>query len=88
MRLWLKRKKIHHLLEFNQTKWLKQYIKFNTQKRIEAEINKDKDGKAFCKLMNNAIYRIIMEKLRNRIQVKLVNNEKDWLKFVPKPSYI
>ena len=77
MRLWLKRKRIHHLLESNQTHWLKQYIEFNTQKRIEAEKNKDKDRKAFCKLMNNAIYRIIMGKLRNRIQVKLVNNEKD-----------
>ena len=28
----------------------------NTQKRIEAEKNDDKDGKALYKLMNNAVY--------------------------------
>ena len=29
-----------------------------------------------------------MENLRNRINVKLVNNKKDYLKCTPKPSYI
>ena len=40
------------------------------------------------KLMNNAIYRKTMEKLRNRIDVKLVNNEKEYLKCTSKPSCI
>ena len=31
-------------------------IEFNTQKRIEAEKNGNKDGKALRKLTNNAIY--------------------------------
>ena len=33
-------------IQFNQSQWLKPYIEFNTEKRIEAEKNNDKDGKA------------------------------------------
>ena len=49
-------KKIHRVLEFNQSRWLTQYIEFNKQKRIEAEKNNEKYGKPLYKLMNNAIY--------------------------------
>ena len=37
LRLGLKLKKIHHVLEFNQSHWLKPYVKFNTQNRIKAK---------------------------------------------------
>ena len=87
-RLGLKPKKIHRVLEFNQSQWLKPYIEFDTQKRIEAEKNNDKDGKTLYKLMNNAIYKKTMEKLRNRIQANLVNYEKDYLQCTSKPSYM
>ena len=56
MRLRLKLKKIHGVLEFNQSHWLKPYIELNTQKRTEAEKINDKDRKTLNKLMNNAIY--------------------------------
>ena len=58
---------------------MKPYIKFNMQKRIEAEKNNNKDGKALYKLMNNAIYEKTMDNFRKRIAVKLVDNEKDYL---------
>ena len=36
-KLGLKLKKVHCILEFNQSQWLKPYIEFNAHKRIEAE---------------------------------------------------
>ena len=49
LKLGLKLKKIHRELEFNQLQWLKPYTEFNVQKRIEAEKNRGKDGKALYK---------------------------------------
>ena len=43
--LGLKPKKTHRVLEFNKSQWLKPYVEFNAQKRIEAEKNGGKDGK-------------------------------------------
>ena len=56
LRVGMKLKKIYPVLEFNQSEWLKQYVEFNTQKRIEAEKNGYKDGKALYKLMSNIVY--------------------------------
>ena len=63
-----------------------QYTKKNRSSK-----NGHKDGKAFYKLMNHAIYEknngeIEIGNLRNRIDVKLVSNEKDYLKWRSKPS--
>ena len=88
LRLGLKPKKTHRILEFNQSQWLKQYVDFNTKKRIEAETNGDKDGKALYKLMNDSVYGKMMENIRNRIDVRLVSNKKDYLKWTSKPSYM
>ena len=63
-------------------------MEFNIQKRIVIEKNNDEDGEALYKLMNDAIYGKTMEDLRNRIDVKLVNNEKGYLKCTSKPSYM
>ena len=67
---------MYRVLEFNQPQWLKPYIDFNTQQRIEAEKGRHKD-EAMYTLMNNAIYWKTADILRNRINVKVVNNEKE-----------
>ena len=38
--------------------------------------------------MKNAIYGKTMEKLKNRIDVKLVRNKNDYLRWTSKPSYM
>ena len=38
--------------------------------------------------MNNSVYEKITENLRNRINVKLVSNRKDYLKWTSKASYM
>ena len=57
-RLGLKLRKNYQVLEFSQSQWLKPYVEFNTQKRIEAEKNGDKlmNKLVMYKLMNNAVF--------------------------------
>ena len=40
------------------------------------------------KLMINSVYSKTMENLRKRINVRLINNEKDFLKCTSKPTHI
>ena len=58
------------------------------KKEQKQKKNNDKDEKGLYKLMNNAMYGKAIKNLRNRIDVKLVNNEKDYLKCLSKPNYM
>ena len=80
----LRLKKIHRVIEFNQSPWLATYIHFNTSKRMQA---KNATEKEFFKLMNNSVFGKTMENLRKRINVKLVVNEKQALYQIVKPSF-
>ena len=51
--LGLKLKKVHRVLEFDQSPWLGQCINFNTQKRMGAKNAFEKD---FSKLLNNSVF--------------------------------
>ena len=68
--------KIHKVLKFKQSDWMKKYIHFNTEKRTNAAKS---FGEDYFKFMINSVYGKTMGNLRKRINVRLVNNENDFL---------
>ena len=75
--------KVHRILKFKQSNWLKEYIEFNTEKRK----NSVSEFEKILKLIN-CIYGKSMENIRKRISEKLIYNSKDDLRCVSKPNFI
>ena len=64
---------------------MKKYIDCNTGKETNVANSCEKD---LFKLMINSAYGKTMEILRKRINVRLINNEKDFLKYTSRPTHI
>ena len=77
--------KIHKVLKFKQSDWMKKYIDFNTEKRTNAANSFEKE---FFKLVIDSAYGKTMENLRKRINARVVNNKKDFWKYISRPNHI
>ena len=58
--------KVHRILEFKHLPWMKSYIDFNTEKRMQATNKADKN---FFKLMINSVYGKTMENMRKGMKI-------------------
>ena len=73
---------VHNIISFKQNKWLEKYKNFNTQKRIKAKNDFEKD---FYKLFNNAFYGKTMENVRNCLKIKFIKKD-DYREIIKQQS--
>ena len=85
--LGMKIKKIHQVMQFEQSCWMKPYIDLNTEKRKEATVRNGKAGKYLFKLFNNAVFGKTTENIRKRIKVEVVTSRKVALKLIARPIF-
>ena len=68
MQLGVQVTKVHRVISFKQSQWLKPYIEFNTEKRKQCKTDFEKD---FFKLLNNSVFGKFIENVRKRSATKV-----------------
>ena len=84
LNLGLKITNIHRGLKFKESRWLKKYIDINTDLRTKAINEFEKEQ---FKLMNNSVFGKTMENIRNRVDIKLVNDKNKAERLAAKPNF-
>jgi hypothetical protein len=74
---------VYDVISYNQSRWLKPYIDFNTEMRKHAKNDFEKD---FFKLMNNSVYGKTMENVKNRMEMHLTTSEENAVKWFSKDN--
>ena len=77
-------KKVHRVVYFTQSAWLKPWITFNTDKRSKAKSDFEKN---YYKLMNNATFGKTMQDVRGRTKVYFCTSKSNYEKHTGRPSY-
>jgi len=82
--LGIKVTKVHKVLRFNQSPWMKNYIEFNTRKRALAITDYEKD---FWKLLNNSAFGKTLEQKRKHQNMNVVKSRERALFHIRRPTF-
>ena len=77
-------KHVHRACKFNQDYVFANYIAHNTERRAAATHKFQKD---FYKLKNNSLFGKTVENLRKRINIRIVNNERQLVTYSSRPTF-
>lgn len=77
-------RKIHRVITFRQSAYLKQYIDLNTSLRQKSTSTFEQD---FFKLLNNSVFGKTLENNQKKVNVKLVNQWNDQSNRTKKRSH-
>ena len=80
----MKVKKIHRIMSFTQSDWIRPYIDFKTQKRREAT---SPFLQTLFKNMNNMLFGKTMEDTRKRLDLRLTTRAKTARKLIARPIF-